>query len=360
MEWARLDSQKEEEQSLTDNFDDLGDLDDETEVWSFDLPESDDYVPPDDEGDSYRLETEYSLGAIRSLSFEDRPLPCLTRDDVFSIGASHLLSAAPKTGKSTIVSYLCRDWADEHGILYFSEEFERVWHKRAIEFELEAEDDKFTIIPALGISTQRLLQRARNGPEDIVIVDTTRALLGIKSLGNSDEVVHKLRPWLQLCQSGKTLILLHHMLIKANTRRFGVAVAGGHGLLGAVDTVIQYTELDDSLRLCEVRSRLQSEHVVFVVRKTGPLFTVEDAPHELTLTESEQEVWACLDVQQARTLPELMEATGFAEAKTRRIVLDLARKGLARDISDNPGHGGRGMRSQWVAVQGDDEEEEEG
>src|SRR5579864_7243020 len=48
---------------------------------------------------------------IRKPVKELRPLPVATREDVFLEGASHVFAAHPKGGKSTLLEYLCYQWA---------------------------------------------------------------------------------------------------------------------------------------------------------------------------------------------------------------------------------------------------------
>lgn len=345
---------------------------DESEDWFDELPEDgldEELVEPgvgssrssDEDGDPdipFVLEHEYSLDQLLAMEFVDRPLSLFTRDDVFQEGVSHLLAGAPKVGKSSLMRRASVDWAvEDHKILYFSEEFERVWNKQAIELGFTYGIEGLTVVPALGIPPSTLLKRAIEGPEDIIIVDTVRALLRIQSLINSDETVQKLRPWLQLCQTGKTLIMLHHMLIKSTNKRFGAGVAGGHGLLGAFDAIVQYgeKESDSSRRLVEVRSRLASEHVKFDVVKNGHIWTVEEVSDEITLTDPQLQVWSVLpDDGDGLEISEICEKTKFHESKVRHALGDLTKMGLAKDTTGNASKGGRGMRTKWIAIESED------
>lgn len=333
-----------------------------------DIPENDYSLFRDpDDPEPWKLKKEYSVGDIIKMDFSaDKPLPFFTRDDVFWVSTSHLLAAPAKTGKSSIMRKAAQSWCfDGHGILYFSEEFERVWKKQAVELDLDMEGTgTYSVVPAKGVPVSRLLKRAQDGPEDIIIIDTIQGLLKIKNLGNSDEVQYKLTDWLALCGEGKTVIFVHHMLTKASAKNFGAAIAGGYGLLGAVDTILQYKEMgDENIRLMEIRSRMLMDHISFVVRKVGSVFTIEEAPDELTLTDNEIMVWEALDPQNAQSIDELAEATDLTKPNVRVILRKLVSRGLAVDITGNSGRKpGRGKKAEYISttVPDEDEDEEDG
>lgn len=296
---------------------------------------------------------EFSVDELLAMEFSDRPLPFLTRDDVIFEGASHLLAAREKVGKSTLARHCAYTWAsDGRQVLYVSEEWRRSWRKQATELGFEVGTGSYQIVEGLGRAPHDLLDRARRGSEDIVILDTATWLLGI-SLGSRDQVVAGLTPWLELCRRGKTLLLLSHLT------KSGEAIGGSYALAAGVDTVIRYTEVENEndLRLVEVRSRLLADSPLqFAIRKIGPTFAVEDVPGELTLTAAQQEVFLVLstDPAQARTWQQVAEATGFKEGKVRKLLRELVSLGLARDITGSQ-VGGRGNSARYVAV----EEEEQ-
>ena len=325
-----------------------------------------------------------------------RPLPIGSRDDVFVEGASHVLAANPKGGKSTLMQYLSYAWAVAgHRILYLSEEFELVWQLRTAILGLEPSGAHFKVVYALGLEPGVLLNRTVGGDEDIIIVDTIRTLLGVKSLANSDEVVAALKPWLNgVTKSGRTLVFGHHFTKDKDT------IAGGGGLLAAVDTVIKYQEVagDDTLRVLSVRSRLPLAGrfgLRMVASQSGTTFVVEEASGVLTLTRDEQMLYEVIYTEaqckaaeeqigfleeetklgaagssddvaaklahlkdiKPRTVRDLEKATGWPESRTKYVLKQLVSRGLVKDVTGHAGVGGRGLAAAYVRVETDEDDE---
>jgi hypothetical protein len=297
------------------------------------------------------LPGEFSAGEVLAMHFDESGLPFLGRDDVIFNGTSTLIAAREKGGKSTLVRRLAHSWVLEgHRVLYLSEEFERVWRKQLEALGIEG-DGHFQIVPALGRSPEELLGRAR-GPEDIVIVDTATWLLGI-SLGNRDQVVEALRPWISLCRTGKSVVILGHL-----TKRD--EIAGSHVFAAGLDTVITYREGGDDtdIRIVETRSRMHADtQRPFAVRKTGSTFSIEDVPNEYTLSRAQAEALEVLPTEptQAMTWEDVAARCAWKEGKTRRILHELIDLKLARDITGSLGSGGRGNAARYVAVEADPE-----
>jgi hypothetical protein len=293
------------------------------------------------------LPGEFSTDEILDMQFVDRPLPFLTRDDVVFEGTSTLLAAREKGGKSTLIRYLSHAWVtDGRSVLYLSEEWRRVWRRQLEALGVEKGAGHFQVIESLGKSPQELLNRAAGGPETIVIVDTVTWLLGI-SLANRDQVVEGLTPWVQLCGAGKTLILLAHLTKRGE-------IEGSHAFGAGVETLVVYRGVDgqDDLRTVEVRSRMLADsQPPFAIRKSGSTFSVEDVPHELTLTNPQAEVLEVLptDPAQAKSWEEVAAATGFKEGKTRKALRDLVNLRLVEEITGTPG--GRGNVARYVALE---------
>ncbi len=312
-----------------------------------------------------KLEGEMTLGEILGMEMEEqRPLPLLTRRDVFIAGASHLIAGKPKAGKSTLLRYQAYTWAlDGHSILYLSEDSPLVWQKRLVDLGFE-DVAGLTIVPGFRYDPNRLLHRARTGPEEIVILDTILGLLDLPSLTRSDIVTPVIKDWVgEITGRGKTLILSGHMVKRTRGAEVGEAIGGAQAFQALVDTLIELhiadTQDDDSLRVVNVRSRLFEHPTTFAIRKAGASFEVIERPGEVILSDAQRDVLSVLDTQEARTIKEVMTATGFTEAKARRLLRDLAARRLARDVSGHAGagHGGRGLQAAYVAVLDDDQEE---
>jgi predicted ATP-dependent serine protease len=194
------------------------------------------------------LPGEHAVDDILEMTFADKGLSFLGREDVVFQGTSTLIAAREKGGKSTLARHLAHAWVIEgQKVLYISEEFVRVWKRQLEAFGMEKGSGYFQVIQGLGQDPEELLRRATYGPEDIVILDTATWLLGI-SLGNRDQVIEGLRPWVSLCSTGKSVVILGHL-----TKRD--EIAGSHAFAAGVDTVITYREARETdLRVVEVKS----------------------------------------------------------------------------------------------------------
>jgi hypothetical protein len=310
---------------------------------------------------------------------------------VFVEGGSHIIAGTWKGGKSTLMAYACHGWAEAgHKVLYLSEEFELVWKLRTQAFRLEPGGFHFQIVYALGEAADRLLERVHKGPEDIIVVDTIRTLLAVRSLANSDEVVSAIKPWLTATiKRGKTLLLLHHFNKGSDT------ISGGGGLLAAVDSLIKYREVteDSKLRILSTESRMPPMHgarfgLRMAATELGVTFLVEDMPGGTTLSRDEQLLFGVIHSQaecQAaeeqikfleeeaalggagspeevarklarlkdivpRTVQELQKASGWPEGKTKYVLRQLLGANLVRDVTGNAGVGGRGLAAAYVRI----------
>jgi hypothetical protein len=320
-----------------------------------------------------------------------RPLPLGTRNDVFVEGGSHILAGTWKGGKSTLMAYLCHAWAESgHKVLYLSEEFELVWKLRTQTFRLEPGGFHFQVVYALGEPVERLLQRVRQAREDIVVVDTIRTLLGVRSLANSDEVTMAIKLWLTATVGrSKSLLLLHHF------NKDGDTFAGGGGLLAAVDSLVKYREVDGdtNFRVLSTQSRMPAMHgtrfgLRMAATELGIAFLIEDVPGGAAMGRDEQVLYGVIhseaECQNAveqikfleeeaplggagspeevarklarlkdivpRTVQDLQRASGWTEAKTKYVLKQLLAANLVRDVTGNAGVGGRGLAAAYVRV----------
>lgn len=293
-----------------------------------------------------QLSGELSTDEILDLDFVDRPLDFLGRNDVIFEASSNVLAAREKGGKSTLACHLCHGWVVEgRPVLCLSEEWRRGWRWRLEALGIPKGVGHFQVIEGLDKTPQELLQRARRGIEDIVVVDTATWLLGI-SLANRDEVVKGLKPWVSLTQLGKTVILLAHVTKRGD-------LAGSHAFGAGVDTILTLEKVagDPDLRTVKVQGRRLLD--AFAIRKTGTTFSLEDLPHEQILTPAQAEVLEVLstDPTAALTWEEVAAKTGFKEGKTRKILRELVEFQLARDITGSLGSGGRGNAARYILVE---------
>lgn len=296
-----------------------------------------------------QLSGEFSVDELLGLTFVDRPVDFLGRQDIIGEGTSTVIAAREKGGKSTLTRHLCHGWATEgRKVVYFTEEFSRMWQRQLEALEIPRGVGHFQVVEGLDKTPAALLQRAQRGPEDIVVVDTATWLLGM-SLASRDDVVTGLKPWVSLCKTGKTVIILAHLTKKGE-------LAGSHAFGAGVDGIITYSEApgDADLRIVNLKSRTLVE--TFAIRKTGSAFSLEAAPNEQILTAVQKEVDEVLpvDPKEALTWEEVAAKTGFKEGKTRKILRELVEFRLAADITGNLGSGGRGNAAKYIRLESEE------
>lgn len=168
---------------------------------------------------------------------EIETLPLLGCPGYIGIGLSTLIAAYPKSGKTTLVTSLLREWKSlGKRVLYVTEESEILWKHR-----LHADPDAYDHVwlwLALGTPSDEILSTLTLRDEEIVIVDTLRPFCGWDDEKDNTRVEAAIRPWITACRrSRKTFIGLHHAT-KAGGE-YGRGIAGGHALYGAFDQAIE-------------------------------------------------------------------------------------------------------------------------
>jgi hypothetical protein len=94
------------------------------------------------------------------------------------------------------------------------------------------------VVFGLGVDVQQLRRRAREGVEDVVVVDAMRNLLQIKDEKDNSEIARASNPWIGDARSGgKTLCMVHHN--RKGGGEHGEGIAGGHAFLGVFDIVTE-------------------------------------------------------------------------------------------------------------------------
>lgn len=166
---------------------------------------------------------------------EPDSLPLLGVKGYFLKGWSHILAGYPKGGKTELTFACVRGWlAEGVSVLWFSEEGQAVWQQRLARYPDFSPG--LRIVFAIGADPKDLLERARSGSEDVVIVDTVRNLLRLTDENDNAEVVRTLGPW-EAALQGRTRIYLHHE--RKMGGEHGQAIAGGGAFLGVVDRAIE-------------------------------------------------------------------------------------------------------------------------
>jgi len=169
---------------------------------------------------------------------EDLPyLPLLGAAGYLVRGWSHIFAGYPRIGKTELVLANIREWLDIGlRILYITEEPRAMWEPR-----LAGRTGNWSglrIVFGLGSNVDALLSRARDGVEDIVIVDALRNLLQLKDENDNSEIARAVNPWIaDQRETGKTLFMVHHD--RKGGGEHGEGIAGGHAILGSFDIAIE-------------------------------------------------------------------------------------------------------------------------
>ena len=164
-------------------------------------------------------------------------LPLLGRSGLFIQGWSHLLSSYPRVGKTELLVACVLEWcAKSNTVLYVTEEPRSIWQARLR--ALPGDWSRLSVIFGLGVDPERLLSRALDGDEEVVVVDSLRNLLQLHNENDNSEIAGRLNPWVSGAREfNKTLVMAHHMRKGAGDH--GEGIAGGHALMGVFDMPIE-------------------------------------------------------------------------------------------------------------------------
>ena len=210
---------------------------------------------------------EIEHAAVPTLPFLDRP-GYLLRD------CANLIVSYPKVGKSTLLAALVPEWVRAgKRVLILSEERFQQWVPRA-----KPEDAdlwaRVRVVEALGLGFGLaresykqggpLLEHARRSPEEIVVVDTLRNVLGLEDETGNSKLTRQVNPWVMAMRGDprrgdpkpKTLVALSHQVKDGGP--YGRSIAGGHALLGTFDAAIEIDRVPGSPN--RRRVTLQTRH----------------------------------------------------------------------------------------------------
>lgn len=155
--------------------------------------------------------------------------------------AVHLIAAHAKTGKTTLLFHLVREWRDGMNgtcpkILWISEEAKETWAFRKDRQDMM--DMPISIIEGFSHPTEDLLEQACLGDEQIVIIDTASALMGVEDENSNSIVTRVLKIWITaLRMYEKTVIIVHHM--RKSEGDNGLAIAGATAWRRMVDMIME-------------------------------------------------------------------------------------------------------------------------
>lgn len=264
-------------------------------------------------------------------------IPVLGRKDIVVKGWSHLLAAYPKVGKTEFICSQIDEWVKSFRILCLTEENESIWADRLKNRAWEG----VNFVYALGTTVEEIASCIRAGNEDVVIIDTVRAALGIEQENDNSEVARKLTPVIQACrEKNKTLFLLHHA--RKGGGESGEAISGGHAYFGAVDIALELKRdkqaPSSSKRILNGLGRRISIPEVLFERSDDGSYSVLGSPNEVALEEVMGRVFEVLtdDWQKAREITEALGDPQPSREQVRRALGALVKKNLAeRDPAED-------------------------
>ncbi|MDP9321372.1 MAG: bifunctional DNA primase/polymerase [Chloroflexota bacterium] len=164
-------------------------------------------------------------------------LPVLESRSLIFPRRSHILSAPPKAGKTTVLLQSIPEWcAAGQRVLYMTEEAKDIWLGRIKSWSTIPQS--LDVVFALGQDPDELLRLAYGQPHDITVLDTGRSLLQFEDENSNSEVAARIRPWTEgQIATGSALILALHA--RKGGGSHGEAVAGAGAFLALVDIVLE-------------------------------------------------------------------------------------------------------------------------
>jgi len=282
-------------------------------------------------------------------------VPLLGLDGYFGRELVTLLSAEPKTGKTTVLLYAVRHWLScGHRVVWFSEESRSAWMQR-LERHAELRSERLLLAfensaTARGVPFATALREAR---PDIAILDTVRAFCDIPDENDAATVSRGLAPFIAVARDVRCALLLVHHARKAD----GI-YAGSHAFAGAADVVLSLKRVENHP----------------TQRELTALSRFDETPHSvlLELTDGEYRVLGSATAYQLRSiasrLSEILSATPVTTRElwraleeprphyetVRRALTMLEEQRIARRIA------GRGRNpDRWIAASADGDDAED-
>jgi hypothetical protein len=234
----------------------------------------------------------------------------------FVMGWSHILAGYPRVGKTDLLLAIIREWLDMGlRVLFISEEPQSIWGPR-----MQGRPGDWSglrIVFGLGCPPDELRRRARDGSEDVVIVDAIRNLLQLKDEKDNSEIARATNPWVADARNAskvqfqpldtsvgttelptpKTLVMVHHS--RKGGGEHGEGIAGGHALLGGFDIAIEVLRDPNQSRerrLIRSYARLiESREAVYERFADNATFRLLGDPSALRLEDVSSRLLAALD-----------------------------------------------------------------
>lgn len=269
---------------------------------------------------------------IRSLEFAETEFLEFCGEPLIAVGASTLIAAYPKVGKTTALRRSVSAWREAgYSVAIFTEENVKAWHDRLVDEGPEWDD--VALFETMNADPAALLAQLQRSTEEIVLVDTARHAFGVRDENDNAEAARKAAPWIaQSRQAGKTLVVAVHEN-KAGGEH-GRGISGAHALFGAFDAAfeIQRVQGSPNRRLVRGWSRYCEPGEFYYERdEDGTLHSLGDAT-AIQFREVKKSCQACL-TDELLSRKEIMAALPTPRPsfeQLRRVLTDLVAEGVAQ------------------------------
>ncbi|MCS7278067.1 MAG: helicase RepA family protein, partial [Aquificaceae bacterium] len=169
-------------------------------------------------------------------------IPLLGIDGILARGATTLIAAHPKAGKTTLLAHACRDWAKRGlAVVYLTEEPPIVWKLRIQRFP-ELRNLYVSAIPRAHPENWSKAIRTLEPAPDVVVVDTIRRFGGISDEADAAKVAYALSHFVDLTRylPRTAIVIAHHTRkgVKAQSEASVDDIAGSHAFAGEVDSIL--------------------------------------------------------------------------------------------------------------------------
>jgi hypothetical protein len=285
---------------------------------------------------------------VRQLDLEAAPgassiefFPMLGREGYIGRAVTTLLSSLPKRGKTTLLFWLARGFC-EMGlrVLYLSEESEPVIRERAEMIGVPL--DIFYV--RTGRPWAEVVAWLAEQEADVVIVDTTRAWLGLPESGENDaSTVQQALDPLQIALRTRNagLILSHHL--RKSGGEDGTGHAGSGAFVGLCDVAVELhgDPHDPRRRALRSVSRLSQTPPRLIIELQEGAYVVVGTEGAVALADLESEIEALLEANapEAMTEPEITVALEADPPPSRTHIRNALSKS---DRIDRIGEGKKG------------------
>lgn len=276
---------------------------------------------------------------------EPPTIPLLGRSGYVGKGDSTLIAAYPKVGKTTLLTTALKEWAREgHRCLVLTEESLKMWAYRVDD---DPAWDLVHFVPALDVTEADLMQ-AFTQPEEIVVMDTLRSILGLEDEKDNSAIARAVNPLIGASRrSKKTFVALHHVIKSGGDG--GRGIAGGHALLGCFDAALEIHHVANQPKRRSIKTiaRLLNPPELLYERQNDGTLVALGEPDSVARVEVANRIKEVMSPGEWMTRKDILEALG--DPKPSATNLGYALDDLVADgeIERNPVESRPGARYKY-------------